>query len=192
MRAKFSALVGVSLLLGLASVVWAQSLADVAKKEEERRKAIATPAKVYTNKDLGPVPERAMPPPPATAPADTAKDADKTKDTKDAAKDAKEAGGGKDAPVKDQKYWSDRLKSLQAQLEHDSSFADALQVKISAQTTDFINRDDPFQKAAIERDRNKSLADLDALKKAIENDKKALADFQEEARRAGVPPGWLR
>ena len=31
---------------------WAQSLADVAKKEEERRKATAAPAKVYTNKDL--------------------------------------------------------------------------------------------------------------------------------------------
>ena len=30
------------------------------------------------------------------------------------------------------------------------------------------------------------------LKKAIENDKKALADLQEEARRAGVPPGWMR
>jgi hypothetical protein len=188
MRAKLSALVGVSLLLGLASVLWAQSLADVAKKEEERRKAIATPAKVYTNKDLGPVPER-TPSPVATAPAEAAKDADKGKDTKDAAKDAV---GGKDAAVKDQKYWSDRLKQLQAQLDHDTSFADALQVKINAQTTDFINRDDPFQKAAVERDRNKSLAELDALKKAIENDKKALADFQEEARRAGVPPGWLR
>jgi hypothetical protein len=184
MRAKISALIGVSLLLGLASVLWAQSLADVAKKEQERRKAIATPAKVYTNKDLAPVPEHA-PPPAATTPADTAKDSDK-------AKDAKDASGGKDTPVKDQKYWSDRFKSLQAQLDHDSSFADALQVKINAQMTDFINRDDPIQKAAIERDRNKSLAELNALKKTIENDRKALADFQEEARRAGVPPGWLR
>jgi hypothetical protein len=190
MRAKLSALVGVLLLFGCASALWAQSLADVAKKEEERRKAIATPAKVYTNKDLSPVPEH-TPPPVATTPGDAAKDADKSDKSKDA-KDTKDAAGGKDPGAKDQKYWSDRLKSLQAQLEHDSSFADALQVKINAQTTDFINRDDPLQKAAIERDRNKSLTDLEGLKKAIENDKKALADFQEEARRAGVPPGWLR
>ncbi|MBI3400170.1 MAG: hypothetical protein HY048_02020 [Acidobacteria bacterium] len=189
MRTRFFAVVGVALLIGLASAAWAQSLAEVAKKEEERRKAIVTPARVYTNKDLGPGREPATPPP-ATAPADTAKDAEKkdTKDAKDA--DAKDAGG-KDAP-KDQKYWSERLKALQAKLDHDSSFADALQVKINAQMTDFINRDDPVQKAQIERDRNKSLADLDALKKEIEKDKKALADFQEEARRAGVPPGWLR
>jgi len=192
MRAKFWAFVAVSLVLGLASAAWAQSLADVAKKEEERRKAIAAPAKVYTNKDLGSGLDRGMAAPAATTPADAAKDGDKGKGTKDAPKDAKDAGGSKGAAVKDQKYWSDRLKSLQAQLDHDTSFADALQVKINAQTTDFINRDDPFQKAAIERDRTKSLAELDALKKAIETDKKALADFQEEARRAGVPPGWLR
>jgi hypothetical protein len=128
--------------------------------------------------------------PPATAAADTAKDADK-KDATDAAKDPKDAAGGKDAP-KDQKYWSERLKGLQTQLDKDSSFADALQVKINAQTTDFIARDNPVQKAQIERDRNKSLADLEGLKKTIEADKKALADFQEEARKAGVPPGWLR
>lgn len=186
MHERLSGLIGVSLALGLASPLWAQSLGDLAKKEEERRKAITTPAKVYTNKDLNAVPESTTPPPAASTPADTP--AAGTKDTKD----TKDASGGTDAPVKDQKYWSDRLKALQTQLDHDSSFADALQVKINAQTTDFINRDDPIQRSAIERDRIKSLAELDGLKKAIENDKKALADFQEEARRAGVPPGWLR
>jgi hypothetical protein len=30
------------------------------------------------------------------------------------------------------------------------------------------------------------------LKQAIESDKKAIADLEEEARRAGVPAGWLR
>ena len=30
------------------------------------------------------------------------------------------------------------------------------------------------------------------LKQTIPQDQKALGDFQEEARRAGVPPGWLR
>jgi len=44
----------------------AQSVADVAKKEEDRRKTVAAPAKVYTNKDLNPVPAGS---PPAAAPA---------------------------------------------------------------------------------------------------------------------------
>ena len=40
---------------GLAPVA-AQSLADVARQEQERRKAIKETAKVLTNKDLGAVP----------------------------------------------------------------------------------------------------------------------------------------
>jgi len=36
------------------------------------------------------------------------------------------------------------------------------------------------------------VAELDRLKKQLLADKKAIADLEEEARRAGVPPGWLR
>jgi hypothetical protein len=38
----------------------------------------------------------------------------------------------------------------------------------------------------------KALGELDRLKQAIQNDLKAITDLEEEARRAGVPPGWLR
>ena len=84
------------------------------------------------------------------------------------------------------------MKGLRDQLDRDTSFADALQVKINALTTDFVNRDDPAQKTAIEQNRQKALADLARLQKAVIDDKKAIADLEEEARRASVPPGWLR
>jgi hypothetical protein len=177
----------------------AQSLADVARKEEERRKT-TPPGKVYTNKDLKPVPA-----PPATTAADTsadAKDATKTTDKADdskagqaAANDTKEpskdAAKDKDAP-KDRAYWAARVKTLQDQLDRDQTYADALQSRINGLTAEFVNRDDPAQRAAIDRERVKSLAELDRLKQAIPLDKKALADLLEEARRAGVPPGWVR
>ena len=41
-------------------------------------------------------------------------------------------------------------------------------------------------------DRQKALTELDRVKKEIQQHTKALADLQEEARKAGVPPGWLR
>ena len=159
---------------------YGQTLADVAKKEEDRRKKAPAPAKVYTNKDLSPAPPVA----PATSEAAPAAKAD---DKAAAAKETKE----KEQP-KDQEYWSSHMKALQQQLDHDSTFADALQSKINALTTDFSARDDPAQRATIERDRQKSIAEQNRLKKAVEDDKKAIADLQEEARRAGVPPGWLR
>jgi hypothetical protein len=36
------------------------------------------------------------------------------------------------------------------------------------------------------------MAELERLKKQVVDDRKAIADIEEEARRAGVPPGWLR
>src|SRR6266446_5036063 len=56
-------------LLLTADPLRAQSLADVARAEEARRKAVKQPSKVYTNKDLP-----SVPPPTATAgpPADGA------------------------------------------------------------------------------------------------------------------------
>jgi len=180
-------IVALLLVLGFAGRAGAQSLGDVAKKEEERRKKTAEPAKVYTNKDLGQVPSSPAPAPSAGASA-TAKPAEPAKDAKDAKdKDAKD----KDAP-KDKAYWAGRLKGLQDQLDRDSTFADALQSKINALTTDFVNRDDPAQRAVIERDKQKAIAQLAKLKQSVIDDKKAIADLEEEARRAGVPPGWLR
>jgi hypothetical protein len=188
-------LTSVALFLVAAGVwpLFAQSLADVARKEEERRKTIGQPAKVYTNKDLGgappPTPVSTPPPVPAKAgaappeaPRDT--DADKAAD--------KAADKDKDKPVKDQAYWSGRLKGLQTELDRDRTFADAMQTRVNSLNTDFVNRDDPAQRAVIEGDRQKALSELNRLKQAIQDGTKAVADLREEARRAGVPPGWLR
>jgi len=69
---------------------------------------------------------------------------------------------------------------------------EAIQTRVNALSTDFVNRDDPIQRAGIERDRQKAMAEMDRLKKSVEDTKKGIADLEEEARRAGVPPGWLR
>ena len=162
----------------------AQSLADVAKKEEERRQQVKEPAKTYTNKDLGPVPAT------SALPAEPAK-AETSSPAKDDATKAEGDDKGK-GEVKDQKYWSAKQKDLQSALDRDQTLADAMQTRINSLTTDFVNRDDPAQRALIDRDRQKALGELDRLKKQIVADKKALDDLQEEARHAGVPPGWLR
>ena len=165
----------------------AQSLADLARKEEDRRKTIGAPAKVYTNKDLNPVPTGSPASADASAKAaDAPAAADKNNDAKD-----KEPSKDK-APAKDQGYWSGRMKAVRDKLERDTNFADAMQTRINALTTDFVNRDDPVQRANIDRDRQKALAELNRLKKDVLDDKKAIVDLEEEARRSGVPPGWLR
>lgn len=186
-----SVALGASILAGGVTSVLAQSLADVARQEEARRREIKEPAKVYTNKDLGNVPPAPTPQTdkPATAPAaDAAKDVPKP----DAGKEASDKDA-KDKPVvKDQKYWSERMKALTTQVDRDQTYADALQTRVNTLTADFAARDDPAQRAAIGNNRQKAIDELGRLKKAIQDEKKAIADLEDEARRASVPPGWLR
>jgi archaellum component FlaC len=52
--------------------------------------------------------------------------------------------------------------------------------------------DDPVKRSGVERDRQKALAELERLKKEVKDVTKSISDIEEEARRANVPPGWLR
>ena len=77
-------------------------------------------------------------------------------------------------------------------LRRNEVFAEALQSRINALTTDFAARDNPIERSQIADERQKALAELDRVKGDIEKSKKKIADIEEDARKAGVPPGWLR
>lgn len=164
-----------------------RTLVDVAKAEEARRKNVRKPAKVYTNGDLKGDASRAVPPPPAT-PA--------TPDTAGNATPAVNIPGGAATPatpeMRDQAYWSGRITAARAAYDRSRMFADALQSRINGLNTDFVNRDDPAQRAQIEGDRKTALAELERVKKEMETQQKEVAAIEDEARRAGVPSGWLR
>src|SRR3989454_10280731 len=127
MRLKgLAALATVALFVAGAAPVFAQSLADLAKKEEERRKKIPDPAKVYTNKDLGAAPAPSAPAPAAapTAPApDAAKEAAAAKAKGQETKD-------KNRP-KDQKSWAGRMKTLREEGTRNGTNARPRQLRLN-------------------------------------------------------------
>jgi len=169
----------------------AQSLGELSKQESARRKAIKAPAKVITNSDLPAVPQGA-PPADGVSPADgttAAPAADKSAASATAQAGDKEASEGL---VKDEKYWRQRMAAARATLERARILQEALQSRINALSTDFVNRDDPAQRAVIGTDRQNALAELDHMKQQIVDAQKEIADTEEEARRAGVPAGWVR
>ena len=84
------------------------------------------------------------------------------------------------------------MTTARGNLQRQELFLEALQSRVNALTTDFVNRDDPAQRAQIAADRQKALGEMEAVRKEIDAAKKQLADLEEEARKAGVPPGWLR
>ena len=166
----------------------AQTLAEVAKKQEDRRKDAKTAPKAYTNKDLSEVPSTpaVQSSVPAAGPASAAP-AVQTDATAPV-----ESTAPAQSDVKDRVYWSKRIQQARAQLERDRVLADALQTRVNSLNTDFVNRDDPAQRAKVAADRDRAMQELDRLKKAVAADEKAIPAIEEEARRASVPPGWLR
>lgn len=164
----------------------APPLAEIAERELERRKAVKAPSTVFTDKDirellarrpLADAPAGAVPADPAATPAPA---------------DAAAAAAAKLAAEKDEAWWRERVARVREQIRRNEMFAEALQSRINALATDFANRDDPFQRLKIADDRQKSLAELERVQGEIEAGKKQLADIEEEARRAGIPPGWIR
>lgn len=182
----------VALAAILTSGAPAQSLGDVAKQEGARRKATSS-GKTYTNDDLKGAPAPTATPAAPAAPAADAAPGTPPADDKSAKPDAKTGTGTEPADAKgDEASWRTRRENLQQALDRAQTFANALQSQINALTTDFASRDDPAQRARVGTERQKALTELERVKKEIQQHTKALADLQEEARKAGVPPGWLR
>jgi len=176
------------------------TLSDLAKRAQEK-KGTPPATKTFTNDDLknagtSPADETSRP---ADAKTDDGKDASKSAAGKGAksgdaskADDAKKDDASKADPTKTEKYWRDRMDAAREDVRRNQAFATALQSRINGLTADFTSRDDPAQRAQIADDRQKALAELERVNKAVEEGNKAIASIEEEARKAMVPAGWIR
>ena len=160
------------------------SLADAARRENIRRHSLPQATRAYTNQDL-----------PAAAPPET------PPETTAAAPPETGAAGAAEAKDKDKKdkedkhdeaWWRARITAATEALARDQGLAEAMQSRVNGLTTDWINRDDPAQKAVLFEQRQRALAELDRLKLAIVKDQEEIDAIREDARRQGVPPGWIR
>ena len=167
----------------------AQTLVEVARQERLRREALArragpdaAPPKVYTDADL----------------------VYSGRLTMRVGDDEPEAGAGaeaaatdpaappEDAAAGDEGRWRNRMAEARQAVEQAERRAAELQTRVSRLWADFTARDDPAQRAAIEQDRLAALAELEETRAEAAELAQAVDDLRNEARRAGVPPGWLR
>jgi hypothetical protein len=143
---------------GLAS---AQTLAEVAKKEKERRKKVEAPAKQsFTETDLRGGPRI---PPPRAGSSPEAGEAEAEEAETPAAEPEPD-------PTKTEAYWRDRVSAVNKRIQD-------LEARLQSPELNADTRGASRRQAA-ERD----LAQAKSEKQAI----------AEEARRKGVPPGWVR
>lgn len=177
---RCAAVVVLSVTLPIAAPAAAQPpLAEVARAEHARRASISEKSRVYTNADLT-----------ETRRLTTAVAARRAPDSV-----TDEAGGtpAEDAvEERDETWWRERITGARDARQRAELVAAALQNRVDGLWAEFTARDDPAARAGLERDRLAALAELEQTRGELERLDEEIAGIQEEARRAGAPPGWLR
>ena len=164
------------LMFGVVSAS-AQGLADVAKTEEARRKAIKTPAKVYTDADV----EKYAPAPGAQAAATTVTNLDSR------GKPMGQEASAQWLPA-DEAGWRARLQNARDGIDRNRVLLSALeqQARSAAKRAGTAEGDEPAD------DGSARSAEIKRLKAEMDGFRTTLANAEEDARQAGVPPGWVR
>lgn len=188
---------GVALLLLAPLVVAAQGLGDASKKEKARREQAKAPkAKTYTQEDLATLPPVAndpaassgesAPPPVASAPLNAGETAPPDTTGETALPD--QSSGAGDGARNDENVWRGSVAQAKARVERARRTYQRLAGMYLVPGYEYQDAKGRTAIGSVEE-----LQRLTAAAKAeLDVAAKALADLLERARRAGVPPGWLR
>ncbi|HYK89351.1 MAG TPA: hypothetical protein VE398_11305 [Acidobacteriota bacterium] len=181
-----------------AATAYSQSLADLAKKERERREQVKSNSRLLTNYDAskyrsGPVtivaPAAAVPAPSA-APATTT---DKEAPPADTA--SKVAKANPDEPVdfqgRPESYWRQTMADARQRVKDLENQANVLVLRMADLQNQFYRESSGFKQQDIQREIQKTIYEQDKNKEELAKAKDQLQDLEKEARKSGALPGWL-
>jgi len=171
-------------VFALSAAAYGQSLADVARQEEERRKALNTPtSRVYTNRDLSEAPPSA-----ATAAkpdaVDAKKEAVKT-GTGDATAATAEAPKAEANKYRDEKHWRDRALSYRTRLTKLRADVEAIQARVESLRAG-------GQTPGLLADLRLAEQDLTRFKNQLASIQKEWSQIEQKAREDKIPGTWLQ
>ena len=201
------------LLVLVPGWVLSQSLGEIAEQERAKRKK--TGAKSYTNDDLShptPTPSPTATPAPAAeatprprsryrfkvtpTPPGGAKPASEASAPPESSESEKGSGTAPAAPAKDEAYWRGQREAREKAIEAAEGQIKAVEQRIGELATDRNPNAgdimDPDRLKKRDAELRQKADELERAKDALAAARQQLADLDEEARRAGVPPGWVR
>ena len=166
----------VLLLLLTPVVARAQSLADAAAKETARRKEkeAKEKAQTYTNDDLDHGVKKSASPSPAP-PAQTA---------------STNEAPPLPSPNKEEASWRSRAESARNGVKQAESKVASLEAQAQDLLTKRLLSTDTNEILRLSAEQKDVLDQIGPAKEEVETAKKALQDFEDSARQAGIPAGW--
>ena len=178
------------LLAMLVPAAYSQSLADLAKKEAERRKAIQEKAKVITDQEAD---KYRSAPVTTTMPATTAS-GEKPESVGEEGTAATQAKPATDEPVdfqgRTESFWKTTFADARKKVSDLENEANALVLKLNDLQNKFYRESDGFKQQEWQRQIQKTIYEID--QENLEKAKTELADLELEARKSGALPGWIR
>jgi hypothetical protein len=166
--------------LTIAPGGYAQSLADAARKAGEATAKQDPVRRVFTNADLKDVSSA-----PATPPAATKTEVP----AKDLSNKTTEKPG---EPVRDEAWWRTRMTGLRANVDQATAACVPKAALVASLETKRDSVPQFYTITSSELEKARARADLDTCVALVDVAKASVGAAEEEGRRAGVLPGWLR
>ncbi len=190
MRRIISSVVGIG-ILSMTVAASAQTLADLAKKDTDRRKTVKHPAKVYTNEDVQDV-KPIMPMMENDGTGTKPMDPNASTASATPAGAAKAAGTGTPGvKAGEEAQWRSRMQAARDLVSRTQLQLEGMRNR-AAQLTAASAAASQEQRGSFQKQQQDALQEYDRLRADLQKNQKALADLESEAQRSSVPPGWLR
>jgi hypothetical protein len=186
---KMFLLIAVLFAFITASYAEDSPLVKAAKKEKERREKTEA-RKTLTNQDVEEIRKKQPVSGIETSATETEASTETAEATTSTASTEKKE---KVDPSQTEEYWRGRKQDVDARVQDAQSRVEQIQSEINSLTAAFYAEGDGVaQRPLIESERIERIKELEAARQAL-NDAKAEAEgLEDEARKAGALPGWLR
>jgi hypothetical protein len=187
---KFAILLPLALLVAFVSAANSQSLADIAKKEKERRNEVKN-AKVITSEEAAKYQSQA--PADAAAPEAAAAGSEKKEGEAGAKPEAGKADSNESADFqgRTESYWRKTMGDARQKVKDLANESNVLVLKIADLQKEFNYAADNFRREALQRDIQKAYYEQDQNKEKLEKAKAELQGLETEAYKSGALPGWI-
>jgi hypothetical protein len=170
-----------------------QSLADLAKKEKERREKLAA-GKPITNEDTVKYKNAAIATETANPPTDTERKTGEQGESKSKAEKNETTAKG-DEPVdfqgRTESFWRQTFGDARQKVKSLEDESNVLTLKLNDLQNRFYREANGFKQQEIQRDIQKTIYEQDKNKEELKKAKDSLQDLEKEARKSGALPGWL-
>lgn len=173
------------LLLGffLTAVLLAQSpLVELSKKEKERRKKVKKNTKVITNETLLQL----------NVYSSSLEVRGGLKEEVSGSGKTEKKSTQKEDKYKDPKYWKNLKLKIETEIRELEAKIKKLRDDVNFLSNQFLLEDRPIERGQVKSRLEEARGLLNQALKQLESKKKELENLYREARKKGVPPGWLR